>query len=489
MLRPSILSGLALSVAILAAPSASATTGPLQPDYAAMFVAGPGQVYADSNVIATVTIWNLGGNPEYWNDYLAEVVLSLDNVIDPTDTVVGSFESNFVGTGYPVSCYVPWGLPDSPHYWGLRITHVFDSDQTNNNLIGPMTNVMYTDLALEDPSPIQAFVRQNEPLLDPIAVRVNNDGTPNSILVFCVEQVDPAPWLVVDAPNSFAVGGIPGNDVFLYLDHKGLLPGTYTTYLKFINTYYPLDFEILEVTLTVGLPKFRAGDRIFGQIGAAGEQDELEFNAVEGMKLVMQVRSTSGDVKPKITVLWKENDDYPEFTTTSEHIVDVITLKHSNQLVKKVIKLPAAPEGLFTLRVEGADGTSGGYIIHTKRKMPKRGNSYVQKFKGLAEGETAIAFAHLLPGGMLDFSVDPNAKFEGPLGLGVTTPSGSGINLTGYTQSMPTGDVLVEGIEGGAECGCFDLAFTGFGGGAKEKLRVLVLPYQPPQGKAKVYVD
>lgn len=459
-----LLAGVTMSSSALAAP----------PDLRATTVGGPGQVNVDSNVLATIKIDNLGD--PITSDYFAEVVLSQDTIIDPTDVVVATLTSDFIGS-QSILCYIPNGILDVPHIWGLRVTQIEDTDLSNNWTVGPFVNVQYVDLALDDPSPISVAVNAYGPKPEPIAVTVSNVGTDSSIVVFGVEKLSSADWLTVDAPNSFAVGGLPGNDVFLLIDQFGLAPGVYATSLRFQNSYYEEDYEELDVTLTVGRALFNPGDKIFGQIDGPGDVDELEFDAVLDMKLVLRIRSNSGDLKPKVSIV-------DEFDT----VIDTVTLKHSGKHVKKILKLKGVG-GRHVLRIEGAGGTSGGYAIRTHRLMPKRATMHSKKFKGLDSEETAFVPTALLPGGVLEFAIDPNSKFEGPLAIGLSTPGGTMIDLSSAMDTLPSGIVKIEGIKNVDECGCFILSIGGFGGGSKEKVKVMVLPYQPQQGHGKVYID
>jgi len=443
------------------------------PDLRAASVNGPGQANVDSTVLATINIENLG--LPFTGNYVAEVVLSEDLFVDPSDVVVATIIDDFVGP-QSVVCSIPYGVPDVPHIWGLRVFHPDDENPANDWTIGPFINILFVDLALDDPAPITAVTQAFGPKLAPIPVRVNNVGTPGGILVFCVEDMTPAPWLTLDPPDSFAVGGLPGNDIFLTVDHAGMLPGTYSTTLRFTNIYHEEDFEDLQVSLDVGPAMFHPGQKIHGQISTPGDEDELVFDGVKGMKLMLRVRSPSGDLKPRISILDGKG------TVTSS-----VTFKHSAKWVKKVLKLTGS--GRCSMRVDGVGDTTGHYAILTHRRMPKKGRAHVKKFKGLpVEGE-AVAEALILPGGVLEYAIRPNPKFAGPIGLGLMMPSGHPFDLSGAASGTPSGGVIVEGLEIGDECGRVDLSITGFGGGPKEKLKVLVLPWQPQQAKGKIYLD
>lgn len=473
MLRTLSLPRLLAGTVFLGSVFASASATAAAPDLRATTVGGPGQVNADSKVLATIKIDNLGD--ALTGDYLAEVVLSQDLLVDAADPVVATITSDFIGS-QSVLCTIPWGMADVPHIWGLRVTIAGDSDVTNNWTLGPFVNVLFVDLALDDPAPISAAVHVGGPTLDAIPVTVSNAGTVGSIVVFAVEKLVPAPWLTINAPNSFAVGGLPGNDVLLMVDHAGLTPGLYSTTLRFQDSYYPADFEDLEVTLTVGSAVFNPGDKIFGQIAGTGDQDRLEFDAVKGMKLVLRIRSSSGDLKPILSVVDPSGD-----------VSDFIKLKHSKKTVKKVLKIKSS--GRYALQIEGAPGTEGGYAIRSHRRLPKTATAHVRKFKGLDAGATGIVPTLMLPGGTMEYSVIPNSKFEGPVALGMTIPSGVSLDLSSSLTTTAAGTLLIEGLEVNDDSGEFQLAVGGFGGGAKEKVKVLVLPWQPQQGHGKVYID
>ena len=460
---------LTLLAALLVAPAGI----PGAPDLAALTINGPGQVVAGSDVLATLRIEN-HGDPLPGN-YLAHIVLSEDLVIDGADPVVATLDDDFLGA-QSVLCSIPLGLPDIPHTWGLLIQPAAGETELDNNWsVGPLTNVLFVDLELADDAPIEAFVRTGNESLAPIPVTLTNIGTPDSIVVFTSTVLSPAPWLEIDAPSSFAVGGQPGNDVFLEITHDGLAPGTFSTTIRFQDVYHPDDYEDLEVTLTVGPAYFRPGDKIHGQIGTLSDVDELEFDAVEGQKLVLRVNNQKGSLSARISIL--DEKGTVEASKVFKH-------KKSGSL-KKLLKVKTS--GRKTLRIESKKG-AGQYSILTKRRMPKQARARVLKIKGFGPEDSYEATALMLPEGRLDISFEPNAKFTGALTMGLTGPTGSIYDVSG-ALSDPGGGLSLEGLENGEACGAFKISLSGFDGGKKSKVKLRLFPWQPQQGKGKVYVD
>jgi len=442
------------------------------PDLRATTISGPGQAFAGSNLLATVVIDNIGG-PLIGN-YTAHVVLSEDLTIDGSDPIVATLNDSFLGA-QSVDCALPQDLDDVKHIWGIRIEPAAGEVEVGNNWnVGPFCDVVNVDLELAEPGPIQAFVRTSDESMDPIAVGVMNVGTPESIVVFSTSMLAPVPWLEIDAPNSFAVGGQPANDIFLNVHHAGLVPGDYQTTLRIQNIYHPADFEDVEFQLTVGPSFFRPGDKIFGQIGTTADVDELEFDAVAGQRLVLKVKNDDGSLNARISVLDEKGN-----------VEASKVFKHSKDLLKKILKVKTS--GRKLMRIESKKG-AGSYSIQSSRIMPKKAMPRTIKLKGLAEGSTFETKALLLPGSKLDFSVDPKNGFSGALAVGLEGPTGASFDLSGATTFL-SGALAVEGIEADGECGAFEVAVGGFGGGKKEIVKLRIRPWHPQQGKGKVYVD
>lgn len=465
---PSAARRLALAAALgLAVPAAARA----DVDLAAVLVNGPGQVHVGGQALVTVQTASVGD--PFAGSYTIEVLLSQDFSIDPDDPVVATLTTDLIGPQHVIAD-IPMDLPDVQHKWVMRILPVpGESNLTNNVAFGPATNVIKTDLELEDPDPIQVFVRASDDPPEPIAVRVNNVGTPKSILVFTVQPLTPAPWLTLDPPSSFAIGDQEGNDIFLLFDHSALEPGDYPVVLRFQNFADPDDFEDLSVTLTVGKAAFHPGHKFLGQISAPGETDEVVFHALAGERLMLEIKSRSGDLRPQLT-----------FFDPDGQVEKVLTLPHSKKYLHRTVKLKRSGE--YTIVIGGQKGTVGGYKVKTKAKWPKKGSPHTVKIKN-PSGGVGTAEVLMLPDGILEFSVDPNAAFSGPLGVALTTPSGVQFDISANSRVTATGELVVEGVPI-TEVGSYSVSVFGFGGGKKEKVKVHFLPFQPPQKKGKIYL-
>ncbi|MFG0317171.1 MAG: hypothetical protein ACF8XB_07860, partial [Planctomycetota bacterium JB042] len=334
--------------------------------------------------------------------------------------------------------------------------------------------VYATDLELADPTPIDVFVSQDQGALEPIPVIVENVGTEGSILIFNVVELTPVPWLTVDPPTSFAIAGEDGNEVHLTIDHTQLAQGVHTTTVRFRNFQHPDDFVDLPVTVNVGAARFVPGDAILGQMSTPGDIDEIQFTALEGMKLKLNVKVLAGKLKPLVTVVDPDGA-----------IEKIVKFKGSKSGITKGIKLKRSGE--YMLRISGKKDSLGIYQMKTKAKFPKAGRARNLKWKGLPNGDLAVAEALMLPGGTLEFAADPNGVFSGPVTLGLTDPSGAMFDVSSFMTSAASGEVAVEGLPI-VETGAYLITAGGFGGGKKEKLKLAILPFQPPAGKGKIYL-
>ncbi len=460
-----------LTLALATALGASSSAFAGVPDLGPTSVVGPGTSYTSAPTIVTVNVANFG-DPLIGN-YTLEIVLSTDSVVDGSDLVVGSLSTSTLGyVGVPLT--VPANAPTGLLYWGARISGASgELALANNAAIGTQGYVQALDLSLDDASPIQFFVRPSDVTSLQAEVVVNNLGTPDSVLVFSVDPQQPAPWLEIAPPSSFAVAGQTGQPIDLIAHYEGLVPGSYSTTLRFQNFFNTSDFVDLPVTLTVGDPKFVPGDRLLGQVASIGDKDDMKFDGIKGMLLKIKFGVKAGDLAPQVQVI----DPNGQVETT---------LNFSNkQKLKKVAKLKTSGE--YTLRVLSKDGTTtGGWFAKTDRKLPKAGEARVVNVKSPGAGFASVE-VRLLPGAKLDFAVRINNVFAGPTQLGFMSPLGSQLDILSNIQPANGKETRVEDVLT-EKCGSYFIEVAGFGADPKAKAKVGVLPVQPKRGKAKVYV-
>ncbi|MBI4880951.1 MAG: hypothetical protein HY812_15040 [Planctomycetes bacterium] len=443
-----------------------------QVDLVADVIIAPGQVHVGNGNLVTVRIEN-DGTPLV-GDYTAKIILSKDLIIDPlTDTVIHTIVGSFFGQQSPV-VMIPWSMDEGQHIWGLYLEPAAgEVNLVNNWLVGTTVNVFKTDLQIDDPTPVEVFTRLDDAEAPSVLVTVSNIGTPASIVVFTIEPVAPAPWLVIETPSSFAVGGEPGNDVELRFDKTGLPPGSYSTKVRFANYSNPTDFEELDITLTIGLADFEPGQKVVGQVSLLDDQDDVAFFGVKGERVRFRVRTFSGDINPRLHII------DPDGATET-----ILKFKHSeSQTIKQVHKLKKSGE--YTLSILGSGNTIGSYFIKTGRKLPlkaRKRNLTIDNPGGLASVEVLI-----LPHAILEFLVKPNSKFAGPLAVGFSTPTGAAFDVSANAVVGPAGEYVVEELILD-DCGGFKIGVAGFGLNPKEAVDVYVLPFQPKPGKGRVYL-
>lgn len=456
----------ALAVAALTASSVFAQT-----DLAPVSVVGNGVTYTDAPAMATVNVVNFGD--ALVGNYTLEILLSTDATIDVADLVVASISTAQLGAvNVPVT--LPGSAPTGLVHWGARISDAAgELALANNATIGTQVFVQTLDLELDDASPIHFFVRPTDVTTLIAEVNVFNQGSDDSVLVFSIEKDGIAPWLEITPPSSFCVGGDGPQPVQLTANYEGLLPGLYSTTVRFQNFSHASDFIEVPVTLEVGDPKFIPGDRLLGQVATIGDKDDMKFDAVKGMKLQIKFGVKAGTLNPRVEVVDPDGN------------VEKVLVFSNTKKLKKVAKLKKSGE--YTLRVVADDGSStGGWFARTNRKLPKQGHARVVTVKDPGTGIARVE-VRLLPGATLDFAVKQGKKFAGPAILALAAPFGGSYDIAANIQPTSGVETRVEDVET-QEVGSYWIEVAGFGANAKASAKVKILPVQPKRGKAKIYM-
>lgn len=450
--------------------AAGSTAGPSDPpDLFPSALIAPQKADVGTQVPVLFIVGNFGGTPA--EAHTVEILLTKDQVIDQDDLVVASVTTPLFGQ-ISLLADIPSDLEQGFYQWAIRILPVKGETNTaNNQMLGLGVEIIKIDLTLPDPGPIVVFSRLSEPTstLPEPEVIVTNGGTPETVLIYTSKLVTDVSWLTIDPPQNYSVSGEAPTPNKLRFDKSGLAIGTYQTTIRFQNVFDPTDFEDLPITLSIGEPKFVAGDRVQGQVSMIGDVDEIVFDGLVGMTIPFEVKTGGGELKTLLTI-----------TDPTGNVEAKLAFQPSNDYLKKSWKLKATGE--YRLRIEGKNDTTGGYKIRTSRKMPTDAKPHSDV---LIPGETIEVLA--LGGAVLDISAKPNQAFEGPLSVAVTTPLGELMDTAGFTTSEP-GSLLIKGVPLPTS-GQYTIDLTGFGDDPNERVDVSVQPVQPKKEKKKIYLD
>jgi hypothetical protein len=461
-----IMSTAALASAFAVAPSALADT---PPDLIALSVSGPGQTQIGTPATVNLFVVNLGG--PLVGSYTANIYLSTDTTIDVGDTLFSSVSSSFVGA-LTTTATVPESLSAGIYNFLMRIEPAAGETVTfNNDIIGNSIAAFTVDLQVEDASPIAAFATAdgNDPPTHILAVK--NGGSEDGILVFTAAEYPAVDWLSITPTSSFALANNPANQIEVRFDVEGLAPGVYQTQIALVNFNDVDDHELIPVTLTVGKSRMNPGDRLIGEVETPGEKDEVAFDAIAGMKVRVRVQATSGDLKPKLSLI-----------DPSQNVIKEYVLKHSARGLRKNLVMPTSGE--YTLRIEGANGTVGDYLIQTSRKLPKKAKPASLKIKPTNGANVAYISLLGLPLADLDFVVAPTKSFKAQPIVSLKKPDGFYLDISANTQAQPNRNVVGADVMLAA-AGEYVLEITGFVS-PKETLKVKLVPTQPAAGNSSV---
>ena len=440
-------------------------------DLAALAMVGPGQVHVGTSVAVTINVANFGEDPH--STFTAEVVLSSDTTVDASDVIVGTVTHDFLGY-QSLMVAVPTHLPAGAYYWGFRVLPAGETDPpANNQTIGTAVHVIATDLTLDDPSdiefswvPVVAEVPEAE-------VVVSNSGSIGSILVFTADTLSPAPWLHIDTPSNFAIAGEDGNTVTLRPIVDGLPVGVYEATVRFMNTLDLDDFEQIDVRLTVDPIVFNPGDSLVGDIANPGDEDRMFVDVVKGEKIVLKGRSNSGDLILRVNFL------DPDGAFESK-----VVFPHNEVFTKKTIKLKRS--GRYTMVVDGKGDTFGAYQIKSNRKLPKKARPRVLTVGRPSDGGPADVTVLTLAGAILDFGIEPNKKFWGPVSVECVNPGGAVVDIDDHeiidADGLKVEDLVVD------ELGAHIIRIHGFGDHPKARVELSIYPVQPDKGTKKIYL-
>ena len=266
--------------------------------------------------------------------------------------------------------------------------------------------------------------------------------------------------------------------VWLDLNLPGLASGFFSGQLTIRNDDTPSETVVINLNLNITSINFVPGDTLVGSISPANDTDAAAFYGLKGMSLRLTVRKSTEVSRLRITVL-----------DTSAAALKSFTFK-TNQTRRKRFTLD--DHGLFLLRFESADGSTGAYRVETDRSLPSNATPRslnklkVKPVEGETFGMVTVKLAGL-PGAQLNANILPLAPLNlGDLSFAFKTPSGQTFDTTNFDSSSQTGFHLVRLPL--AEAGIFKLEIIVDRPLPGDRITVPIWPFQP-KGNSEIDLD
>lgn len=209
-------------------------------------------------------------------------------------------------------------------------------------------------------------------------------------------------------------------------------------------------------------PRFTPGDTLVGTLASAAFSDAWFF-ALEDETIAFTVSATSGDLKPTLTLFDEQGG-----------LLAALKLKHSTTGDTKSFTVPS--DGLFRVRVEGREATSGDFLIATPPSLPAAAKASSKKLAPPAPGGLLVRDFACLPGATVDVTVAHLKSDKPDLTLQILDVAEAATVPVGpFFERLPTGGGILHAMP--LNPGRYQLRVSGFAG--SESVRVTILPHQP----------
>jgi len=268
--------------------------------------------------------------------------------------------------------------------------------------------------------------------------------------------------------------------VLVTLNQDGLVTsGSYSGQLTFQNDDNPTNSVVINLELNITSVNFTPGDTLIGSIDPASDSDAAAFFGIKGLTLKLKIKQSTEVSRLRITLL-----------DPSAAPIKSIEVK-TNKTRHKKFKLDE--DGLFLMRIESADGSTGTYEIATNRGLPSSASprSYnrlkpKRENPGDSTASVTVKIA-ALPGALMNANCIPKAPLDvSEISLALKTPSGQLFDTSDFDAESDTAIHLVRVPL--AEVGNFKLIITVDGPQAGDRVRVPVWPFQP-KGTSVIDLD
>lgn len=261
--------------------------------------------------------------------------------------------------------------------------------------------------------------------------------------------------------------------VLLTLNPFGLTSGIISGRLTFQNVDDASNTVVVNLTLNITSINFTPGDTLVGSIDPANDVDAAAFYGLKGMTLRLTVKKSTEVSSLRLTLLDPTSAPIKSYKFKT------------NKTRSKKITLEE--HGLFLIRIESADGSTGAYDIRTGRDLPT--NATPRSFNKIKVKwpltSVTVKFA-ALPGALVNANIFPKMPLGvNDIALAFQTPSGQVFDTSAFDSASQTGLHLVRVPI--AEAGIFRLEISGMDKRG-DRVTVPIWPFQP-KGDSIVDLD
>lgn len=303
---------------------------------------------------------------------------------------------------------------------------------------------------------------------DVLARTIQNCGSLDSVLNWTLGENPDATWLSESLTSGTVNFGAGGDSVNFTFDPAGLPLGAHKTTLQFTNTDNLTNTKLVPVTFVIEngtVIPFIPGDTLSGAIDFESESDLGSFSCIKGATLQIGIATTSGDLKPIVSLLDNVGT-----------VVKSYTFANTSKAKKKNFIITA--DGNYQIKVSGVGATAGGYTMTTKLTLPKDAKAVTKKKKAPAVGglpiDTKVRF---LAGATLNVTVEPATTLGAAITIVLLDPSNAPIDVTAFTQVFNTNGKQLVNVPIAA-AGQYTIRVTG-PTTVKEKVNIVITPTQP----------
>lgn len=431
-----------------------------EPDLIAASINGPTTAKAEGGFPPKITFWITNSGAVLQDPYGYQIRLSKDTVITAQDPIIHDGEGT-VHTIQAIDVSIPVTLASGTYYWGLTIDKAKgELDLSDNAKAGGQVVVQgaLPKVCLQNAGP-KTICTLPGVSPAPVSIGVRHCGTQETVLNWKVSG-DQAAWIDASPDYGSIIGGTGVQDpVTISFSTAGLAPGDHHATIRVYDYANPLDFQDVSITVCVGTPEFRPGDVLNGQLSGPGDEREVRFHALPGMKLKLQVSALGAGQQLRIRI-----------DSALGHGGEVV-MKKAKQ--KKTFKFVAEEE--LVLKIGSVTG-AGAFSIATSGKYKGNLLGFKKKLGNKASPDAALLL-HALEGSVLMVTAQTTKKYGGTgVLLRLIDPDQIEVDISGYQSAMGSHGQKIAPFELG-KSGTWRLEAHGVVGKKSVKTKIGIDPY------------